>query len=395
MLTLLRQRNILILTTCQVLFWTTLMGCMSVISLAGAILAPSQAYATIPAGFLALSGILVTGIASIIMQHLGRRIGFLMGGAAGVIGSAICVYSLFDKSFILLCVGSAILGAHQAIGMYQRLAAADAAPMESKGQAISLVMSGGVLAAIIAPTLSVWSQDLMSPFIYAGTFVVLGMLAALMFLLLALLEDEKSVRQEQTQDGGRPLSEIIRQPAMIMAVVNASFAQGIMVLVMLSMPLAMVACGFSDKTPITVMQMHFLAMFVPSFFTGSLITRYGAPNVAMCGAAILLVSVAVAMSGISYYNFSIALILLGVGWNFMQLAGTTMVTYVHRPEERGKVQGTSEMIVLSVAALASFSSGAVLNGVGWSILNLAAVPMLVLAIIITWYFGRSTVLKPA
>ncbi len=392
MLSLLKQRNILILTICQVLFWATLMSGIAVTSLVGQILATDSSYATFPAGFLALSGIVVTRLASSLMQKFGRRLGFLLGASAGVLGCLLCVVAIYQSNFILFCIGSAVLGAHQAIGLYYRLAATDSVPLESRGQAVSVVMAGGVAAAIIAPILARNSQELLMPYQYAGTFAVLVVLSMAIFLLLTLLEDTQ-VEEEKSSGQGRSLIELFSQPILIMAVANASVAQGIMVLVMLSMPLAMVACGFDKTVPIGVMQWHFLAMFVPSFFTGNLIKRFGAPNVALAGAIILLLSIAAAATGLTFYNFSIALILLGLGWNFMHVSGTTMVTYGHRPEERGKVQGTAEMMVLMVSACASFASGSLLNGYGWTVVNLGAVPLIIFAAMLTWWFSRTAEYK--
>ncbi len=392
MLSLLKQRNILILTICQVLFWVTLMAGIAVTSLVGKMLASDSFYATFPAGFLALSGIFVTRIASSLMQHFGRRLGFLVGAFAGLIGCALCTFAILQSNFILFCVGSAVLGAHQAIGLYYRLAATDAVSLEQKGQAVSVVMAGGVAAAIIAPTLSLWSQGLLMPYQYAGTFAILAILCVAIFLLLALLEDQKVIEEHEIEQG-RSLGELFRQPILIMAVTNAAIAQGMMVLLMLSMPLAMVACGFGENVPVSVMQWHFLAMFVPSFFTGNLIQRYGAANVALAGAIILLFSIAFAATGITFYNFSVALILLGLGWNFMHVAGSTMVTYAHRPEERGKVQGTSEMIILCVSTGAAFSSGGLQAGFGWTIINIAGIPLILFAVLTTWYCSRTTEYK--
>ncbi|MGH1353082.1 MAG: MFS transporter [Methyloligellaceae bacterium] len=388
MLSLLKQRNILILTVCQVLFWVTLMAGIAVTSLVGQILASDNFYATFPAGFLALSGIFVTRIASSLMQKFGRKLGFLIGATSGVAGCALCMLAILQSSFIMFCIGSAILGAHQAIGLYYRLAATDAVPMENKGQAVSVVMAGGVAAAVIAPTLSLWSQKLLMPYLYAGTFAVLALLCVAIFLLLALLEDQQ-VTEENSAGQGRSLGELFRQPVLIMAVTNAAVAQGLMVLLMLSMPLAMVACGFGKDVPVTVMQWHFLAMFGPSFFTGNLIQKFGAANVALAGALLLLSSIVFAATGITFYNFSVALILLGLGWNFMHVAGTTMVTYTHLPEERGKVQGTSEMIILCVSACAAFSSGGLQSEYGWTVVNIAAVPVIIVAALITWRFSRT------
>lgn len=389
MFSLLKERNIFVLTLSQILFWTTLMLGISVSALVGQMLAENKALATLPAGFLALSAIIVTRPASIMMQKTGRRFGFILGALSGIIGCIVSAYAIFQGSFELFCLGNILIGPFQAIGLYHRLAAADSVPAEKNAQAIAMVMAGGIVAALITPTLLVWSKKLYDPYIFAGNFVVLAFSNALLVLLLTFFSEKKEDSALQT-DGGRPISEIIKQPMFIVAVVNAGFAQGIMVLIMLATPLAMVACGFAADDAAYAVRWHFLSMFIPSFFSGPLISRFGAPNVALAGAGLFVLSIGTAAAGINYLNFSIALIFLGVGWNFMYVAGTTMITMSHTPEERGRVQGTAEMTVLSVSTIAAFSSGGLLNGIGWNAVNFGAIPLLLIAVFLTWRFAQQS-----
>ncbi len=389
MFSLLRERNILVLTLSQILFWTTLMLGISVSALVGQTLAENKALATLPAGFLALSAIIVTRPASIMMQKTGRRFGFILGALSGIVGCIVSAYAIFQGSFELFCLGNILIGPFQAIGLYHRLAAADSVPAEKNSQAIAMVMAGGIVAALVTPTLLVWSKQLYDPFIFAGNFVVLAFLNVFLVLLLLFFSEDKKT-EAQESGGGRPLGEIIRQPMFIVAVINAGFAQGIMVLIMLATPLAMVACGFADNDAAYAVRWHFLSMFIPSFFSGPLISRFGAPKIALVGAGLFVLSIATAAAGINYLNFSFALIFLGVGWNFMYVAGTTMITLSHTPEERGRVQGTAEMIVLSVSTVAAFSSGGLLSGVGWQAVNFGAVPLLLIAVFMTWRFARQS-----
>ncbi len=389
MFSLLRERNILVLTLSQILFWTTLMLGISVSALVGQTLAENKALATLPAGFLALSAIIVTRPASIMMQKTGRRFGFILGALSGIVGCIVSAYAIFQGSFELFCLGNILIGPFQAIGLYHRLAAADSVPAEKNSQAIAMVMAGGIVAALVTPTLLVWSKQLYDPFIFAGNFVVLAFLNVFLVLLLMFFSEDKKT-EAQESGGGRPLGEIIRQPMFIVAVINAGFAQGIMVLIMLATPLAMVACGFADNDAAYAVRWHFLSMFIPSFFSGPLISRFGAPKIALVGAGLFVLSIATAAAGINYLNFSFALIFLGVGWNFMYVAGTTMITLSHTPEERGRVQGTAEMIVLSVSTVAAFSSGGLLSGVGWQAVNFGAVPLLLIAVFMTWRFARQS-----
>ena len=383
------ERNVWLLAACQALFWSSLMIAITVSALVGQMLAEHKALATLPAGLLALATIFIARPASVLMQRHGRRAGFLLGAVAGVAGGIICVAGIFAGSFAIFCLGNIVLGAYQAIGQFYRLAATDAVAPERHGWAVSTVMAGGVIAALAAPTLSVWSKDLFAPVLFAGSFLALAALSLVSTALIAFLTEQKTSAQEQSTEG-RPLAEIMRQPIFIAAIANAGIAHGVMILVMLATPLAMVACGYAVKDAAWVIQWHVLGMFLPSFFSGRLVDRFGAPAVGLAGAAILGVSAAVAAAGIGFANFGIALALLGVGWNFMYVAGTAMIAASHRPEERGRVQGAAEMAIAGIATLASFASAGLLNGLGWAAVNIGGAPMLITAAGLTLWFTRRT-----
>ncbi len=381
------ERNVWLLAACQALFWGALMIGITMSGLVGQMLAAHKALATLPAGILALTTIFVTRPASLLMQRFGRRAGFHLGALAGLIGGAVCAQAIFAGDFVMFCAGNAILGAYQAIGQYYRLAATDAVAPERRGRAVSTVMAGGVLAALAAPTLSVWSKDLFAPVLFAGSFFAVSALSlASVALIAALVERIPDAAPEA--GGGRPLGEILRQPIFIAAMANAGIAHGVMILFMLATPLAMVACGFGVGDAATVIQWHVLGMFLPAFFTGRLVDRYGAPGVGLVGAVILGLSAAVAAAGIDFLNFGVALALLGVGWNFMYVAGTAMIAGAHRPEERGRVQGLAEMGIAGIAAAASFASAGLLNGLGWTAVNIGAAPLLITAAGLTLWFLR-------
>ena len=394
---LLREgRNVLLLSACQALFWGALMIGITMSGLAGQMLADHKALATLPAGIMALTTIFVTSPASRLMQRQGRRAGFLLGVAAGVIGGLVSGVAIFVGDFLLFCLGNAILGAYAAIGQYYRLAATDALPPERHGRAVSTVMVGAILAALFAPTLSVWSKDLFAPVLFAGSFLAVSALSLAAVGLIVLLADKTPKAAKTNSEGGRPMGEILRQPIFVVALANASIAHGVMILVMLSTPLAMVACGFAVGEAATVIQWHVLGMFLPSFFSGRLIDRFGAAPVGITGAGILALSAAVAAAGIEFLNFGVALALLGIGWNFMYVAGTTLITASHLPEERGRVQGAAEMAIAGTAAVMSFASAGLLNGLGWAAVNLGALPLLAIAAGLTvWYLRQSAKPVPA
>ncbi len=381
------ERNVLLLSVCQTFFWGALMVGITMSGLVGQILAEDKSLATLPAGIMALTAIAATRPASLFMQRKGRRAGFLLGAFAGIAGGLVSAQGIFAGDFLVFCAGNAILGAYQAVGFYYRLAATDSVAPGRRGRAVSAVMAGGVVAALAAPSLAIWSKDLFAPIFYAGSFLFVAVLSLAATGVIAFLTEEKPAPVAQAK-AGRPMAEILRQPTLIVAIANAGIAQGVMVLVMLATPLAMVACNYPVADAALVIQWHVLGMFLPSFFSGRLIDRFGTATIGIAGAAMLVVSMAVAAAGIDFMNFSVALILLGTGWNFMYVAGTTMITAAHRPEERGRVQGAAELSIAIIAAIASFASGGLLHGLGWTAVNLAAVPLVIAAAALTLWFAR-------
>ncbi|MEM7021433.1 MAG: MFS transporter [Pseudomonadota bacterium] len=382
-----QERNVLLLAGCQALFWSALMIGITMSGLVGQMLSSQKALATLPAGLLALCTILIARPASVLMQRMGRRVGFLLGALAGTIGGLVCAGGIFLGSFAVFCLGNAILGAYAAIGQYYRLAATDSVEPSRRGRAVSTVMAGGIVAALLAPTLSLWSKDLFAPVLFAGSFLAVTAFSLVAIGMIAAF-NERAPAPSEKRVQGRPLGEIMRQPIFLVAIANAGIANAVMILVMLATPLAMVACSYPVSDAATVIQWHVLGMFIPSFFTGRLVDRFGAANVGLTGAGILAVSASVAAAGTAIANFGIALASLGVGWNFMYVAGTAMITASHRPEERGRVQGAAETIIAVLATLASFASAALLHGLGWAAVNIGAAPLLIAVAALTIWFSR-------
>ncbi len=382
------NRNVLLLTACQALFWSALMVGITMSGLVGLMLAEHRALATLPAGLMALTTIFVARPAGQFMQRFGRRAGFGLGAAAGVAGGLVCVWGIFSASFWVFCLGNAVLGIYQSFGQFYRLAATDSVAPERRGRAVSTVMAGGIVAAIVAPNVTVWTKDLFAPLVFAGSFAAVAALSLAATSLIVFLSEPAPAKAADA-GGGRPLSVIFRQPRLIVALANAAIANGIMIMVMIATPLAMVGSHFGVADAAVVIQWHVLGMFLPSFFSGRLIDRFGAANVAIAGAVILAASAAVAASGAEFGHFGGALTLLGVGWNLMFVAGTTMIAAAHRPEERGRVQGTAETVIAIVATTAAFASAAVLNGLGWTVVNLAVTPLLAATIVLNLWLLRT------
>ena len=389
-------RDALVLTACQALFWAGLLVSITLTGLVGQIIAPDPVLATLPVALLTVANIVLTRPISLLMQRRGRRAGFSLGALAGALGGLICVVGIFRADFTVFCLGNVVLGAYQAAAQYYRLAAVDKVEPERRGRAVSLVLSGAILAALAAPSLALWSKDFFAPVTFAGSFLALSVLSVMTLIPVALLSPHPAASAE-VRSGGRPMGEILRQPIMIAALVNAAAGHAVMVLVMNATLLAMVACNHTVGDAAGVIRAHVLGMFVPSFFTGKLIDRLGAPAIAAAGAVILAASAMVSAWDQGLGHFQVGLVLLGLGWNFMYIAGTTMLTQSYRPEERGRVQGMAEMTIAACAALASFGSGGLLNAFGWQAVNMGAAPVLAVSLGVTlWYAaGRRRVAELA
>jgi len=267
-----------------------------------------------------------------------------------------------------------VFGVYNAFGQYYRFAAAETGPMEFRSRAISLVVAGGLVGGILGPTSSRFTMDLL-PTMYLGAYLVLiGVL-----LLVLLVQSQIRIpppTEKEAHEGGRPLLQIMVQPAYIVAVLAAGFGYGIMNLLMTATPLAMGVCGHPYSAAATVISWHVIGMFAPSFFTGNLIKRYGVLNIMMVGVALNFVCVAIALAGVDVANFWFALVLLGLGWNFLFIGGTTLITETYLPEERAKAQGANDLAMFVIMASSSFASGLVLEASGWSTLNYLAIPFI-------------------
>jgi len=388
-------RNAPLLALAQALYSTSLMITVTLAGLVGAQLAPSPALSTLPLALMMIGNIAVAGPVSLLMQRFGRRAGFTLGGAAAALGGIVCAYAVVWGSFALFCAGTALVGVFQAASMYFRLAAADGVAPERRGGAVSMVLTGGILAALIAPTLTLWTKDWWAPIPFAGSFLALSVLGLATLVPVAVLAEHRGPAGG-TGGGGRPMGVIVRQPIFIAAAANVAVGQGVMILVMHATPLAMVGCGLTVGDAAGVIQWHVLGMYVPSFLTGRIINRTGAAPVAALGAAVLAASATVSAWDQSLPFFQAGLVLLGIGWNFMYVAGTTMLTQSHTAEERGRVQGMAEMAVAATGAVASFASGGLISQIGWTAVNVGMVPLLALAVAATlWHLSQSARLKAA
>jgi MFS family permease len=337
-------------------------------------LGDKKSLATLPITAFVVGTACGTVPAALLMRKVGRRAGFITGMLISFLGVILSAAAMFTSGFVLLCVGSLLVGFAQAFLQQFRFAAADTASPAFRPRAISLVMAGGIVAAVLGPQTVIYAADLIESAPYAGAFLgaaVLTLLGAIALLFL----DIPHVQAKSGVSTGRPIGEIARQPAFLVAVACAASSFAMMSFVMTAAPLAMVMHDHHRDSAVLGIQWHVLAMFGPSFFTGSLIARFGAERIIALGLTLLIGCSLVALSGTSVGHFWLALILLGVGWNFGFIGATALVTETYRPEEKEKVQALNDFLIFGIVAVASFSSGEVLMFGGWDILNMIVLPV--------------------
>ncbi|MCF8199371.1 MAG: MFS transporter [Sulfuritalea sp.] len=375
------KRNIALLATAQALLLTNGITLVAINGLLGFQLATDKRLATLPITTYVIGGALATLPAAFFMKRYGRRAGFMLGSGLGMLGAMIAALAVYMGSFWLLCFGTVFAGVYNAFGQQYRFAAADAAPLDWKSKAISLTLAGGILGGVIGPEIGKWTRSLIEP-TYLASYIALILIAGLSMLIVSRLEIPPLTVSEQ-KAVGRPLHQIARQPATIVAVLAAAAGYGVMNLLMTATPLAMDICGLPFSDTAFILQWHVIAMFAPSFFTGGLIKRFGVLKILNVGAALMFVCIAIALSGITLMHFWWALVLLGIGWNFLFIGGTTLLTETYRSEERAKVQGSNDFIVLGVQGVTSLSSGVLVTSTGWATLNHYALPIIAMTALAT------------
>ncbi|MBM3570007.1 MAG: MFS transporter [Alphaproteobacteria bacterium] len=369
-------RIVATLSACQALWMTGQNIMISVAGLVGYSLAEDKALATLGVTTMIAGAAAMTVPAAFLMKRFGRRSGFVMGALIGASGAGLAALAIQLANFWLFVQGTFGMGLFNAYANFYRFAAADAVPPPRKARAISWVLTGGVFAALVGPSIATGTKDLFEPLTFLGSYLAIAGLQAGAALLSATLSIPAPSAAE-SKEPGRPLAEIARQPAFVVALLGGVVSYGVMNMLMTATPLAMVACALPFGDAATVIQWHILGMFVPSFFTGALIARIGVLTVMQIGVGLLLAAVGIALAGVDLMNFWISLTVVGVGWNFTFIGATTLLTEVYRPAERAKVQAANDFAVFGAMAAASFLSGALLHAYGWSFVNWAALPLLV------------------
>jgi len=368
------KRNVGLLAACQAMLFTNNSTLIAINGLAGLALSPYQALATLPITCWVLGGAIATMPASLHMKRAGRRDGLISGTFWAIVGALMCAGAMWLQNFWLLCCGTLVWGVYNAYGQYYRFAAADASGPDFKATAISLVLAGGLVGRLLGPTTSRLTVGLIGPQFMGAYLVLIAFAVATMVLLSFLLIPNPPPAVQK--GSGRPLSEIARQPKFLLAVFSGAIGYGVMNFIMTSTPIAMRACGHPYGDAAFVISSHVVAMFGPSFFTGPLIKRFGVLRVMFVGALLNFAVIGVALSGVTLPHFWIALVTLGIGWNFLYIGGTTLLTETYRPEELAKAQGTNDQAIFIVMAISSLTSGITVTSAGWERVNLFALPLI-------------------
>ena len=374
----LAKRNALVLALAQALAGGNSVVIVGTAGIVGGMLA-DKAFATVPVSTYVLGMWIGTLPVGIISKKFGRLAAFELGALCGTIAGLLCCLAVLQSSFGLLCAGTLFGGFYAAVHQSYRFAAADTARDAFKAKAISWVMAGGMFSAFVGPQLVIVTKDLWPPHLFAASYLAQAGVAILSGLVLLLVRIPRVAETDRHLPGGRPLIEIFRQPRLIVAVVCGVASYSMMNLVMTSAPVAMLDCNHSVTDAALGLQWHVLAMFAPSLFTGTLITRFGTDRVASCGLAIIAAGALLALTGITIWHFWAALVLLGIGWNFAFVGATALVTLCHRPNECNKVQAVNDFLVFGSMALGSFSSGALLARYGWNMVAEVVLPVVLVA----------------
>lgn len=394
-------KNISALVVCQALFFMANTIVISTAPLVGLQYAPSPAWSTVPLGMQFIGTMSMTMPASFLMQRIGRRYGLALGMTFAIMAGLLGIWAIYARSFGLLCLTGVVYGCFSAFAQYLRFTAADVADASpspdraaARARAISFVMIGGVVAGVLGPELADRTRDLLAPVVFAGCYLAIASLGIGALLAILFLDLPLPTAAERRGEG-RPLAQIARQPAARVAFLAALVGYVTMNLLMTATPLAMVACGHSFVDTKHVIQWHVLGMFVPSFFTGKLITRFGVERIVLWGIALNLVCIAVAIAGVDVANFAASLFLLGVGWNFMFVGGTTLLTTCHSAGEKAKVQGLNDFLVFTSVAASASLSGLLHATIGWAAMNLFALPALVIVGLVVALRARALSAAPA
>jgi MFS family permease len=362
------NKNLLLLSIAQGLFLTNNVTFIAINGLVGLSLAPVPWMATLPVMGYVVGGALSTGLVAKSQQLFGRKISFLLGLIVALVSAGIGAWAVLHSSFLLLVVATVVAGYYSANGQLYRFAAAELCAPDFREKAVSLVMAGGLMGAIIGPNLAMYTKNWLE-FPFAGAYVALAGIALLSMAVMSYIEFPPVAAKKASDHTGRPLNEIMRQPVFLVATLSAALGYGVMNLLMAATPLAMQVCGLSFEDTAWVLQWHVIGMFAPGFVTGHLIKRFGVLTIMGVGVLLNIACISIALSGVEIHQFLLALFLLGVGWNFLFTGSTTLSMQAYTPQEKDKAQAAINFCVFGTMAFTSFASGALVTTQGWTWLN--------------------------
>lgn len=374
------RRQVVTLAVSQAIFQTASVMLVTVGGLAGGQIASSPQWATAPIASMFLGTAVATFPAAGWMAKVGRRAGFILGAVLGSVGALIAAAGIWLGLLPLLALGTFLFGAYQAFAQFYRFAASEVADDLLRPRAIALVMGGGIVAAFLGPELARLGGPLLGP-AYVGSFLILALVSLLGAGVLTLLQMPDAKTDHVNTAEGRPWVQVVSQPAYLVALFGAATGYGVMILAMTATPLAMVGHHHELSAAATVIQLHVLGMFLPSFFTGALIARFGVLRIMVTGVLLLGGHVLMTLTGTAFPSFASALVLLGVGWNFLYIGGTTLLTGTYSPAEKSRAQATNDMTIFAVGLTCSLSAGWLLETLGWQSLNVLMLPWLALAML--------------
>ena len=378
------NRNLWLLAGAQGLFLTNNVVFIAINGLVGLSLAPLGWMATLPVMGYVVGGALSTALVARTQARFGRQVSFQIGLLVALASALLCAWAVTERHFWWLVLATVVAGYYSANGQLYRFAAAELCPPTFREKAVSLVMAGGLIGAVLGPNLASRTRGLTEvPF--AGAYLALAAVALLSMLLMAGIRFPAVPARKASDDPGRPLSEIVRQPVFIVAAAGAALGYGVMNLLMAATPLAMQVCGYPFEDAALVLEWHVIGMFAPGFFTGHLIKRFGTLTIMGVGVVLNIACIAVALTGVNLHQFLIALFLLGVGWNFLFTGSTTLSLQAYRPEEKDRAQAAINFFVFATMALTSFASGALVTTQGWLWLNVGSlVPVALTGLALAW-----------
>jgi len=387
------NKNLVLLIICQGLFLTNNVTFIAINGLVGLSLAPVGWMATLPVMGYVVGGAFSTSIVAKSQNHFGRKISFQLGLLVAMLSALLCAYAAVSRNFWLLVLSTFIAGYYSANGQLYRFAAAELTDLSQRDKAVSWVLAGGILGAVIGPNLAAWTRDLFDT-AFLGAYLTLSIAAFIGIFVMQCIHFPEEYKTQHSLADGRPLKVILKQPVFMVAVIGAALGYGVMNLLMAATPLAMQICGLPFSDTALVLEWHVIGMFAPGFFTGSLIQRFGTLKIMGVGVILNFVCIMIALTGTDLNQFLIALFLLGVGWNFLFTGSTSLAMTAYKPNERDKAQAAINFFVFGTMAFTSFGSGALITSKGWDILNIGSLaPVLVTALALLWLANQNKKLR--